>query len=558
MGDVRHAMNGPGEIAMRLSWWDMRALSALRPWQTLDFTRLLLAVIYAVVSFGFSSARHWAESAEHVLILLMLLLAFSAVLLSSRSWVTDMRIRRPVIYLDTLLFLALLVVTNPSNSPYFSGSFFVAVEVALIVRRRFHLLVALAAGTAAVGVTWLDEIASLPSEPEAERVVLRACYLAVAILVTGVLLGPRRETLLQFERDRRLLEGELPPAGSDHGPFLLHALRLATRGHGVAVLFRLASHEPLRFASSAAREMPAVGFGNLLTAETGWHDRSRHASISLSADGIAVLGPLSPGGQAWTALLDAETLLTVRVTIGTFEAVGAACLDDPCHEDRAAIAQRVFESACEELTVRNSLDLAHVIAGARERERLQRELHDSVLQALASIRFQIAPLLAGRQVEPLAVIENVDRIAKDQIATIRWIINPDVDEEDFAYLPETLAMVVRSLGEQWGIGCELKVEDGNCATSAMIGRELSFAVREIVANAVRHARATMVNFALEPDGNRIALQVSDDGVPNMARLGSSGAVPSRSLMRRIQMLGGEVFLQNIGGRTTIRITVPRK
>jgi hypothetical protein len=35
-------------------------------------------------------------------------------------------------------------------------------------------------------------------------------------------------------------------------------------------------------------------------------------------------------------------------------------------------------------------------------------------------------------------------------------------------------------------------------------------------------------------------------------------VPSRSLMRRIQMLGGEVFLQSIGGRTTIRITIPRK
>ncbi|GAY21719.1 hypothetical protein SFOMI_2271 [Sphingobium fuliginis] len=33
---------------------------------------------------------------------------------------------------------------------------------------------------------------------------------------------------------------------------------------------------------------------------------------------------------------------------------------------------------------------------------------------------------------------------------------------------------------------------------------------------------------------------------------------NQALMRRIQMLGGEVFLQNIGGRTTIRITVPRK
>src|SRR3546814_13853098 len=71
---------------------------------------------------------------------------------------------------------------------------------------------------------------------------------------------------------------------------------------------------------------------------------------------------------------------------------------------------------------------------------------------ISSIRFQMAPLLGGRQVEPRAVIQNVDRIAKDQIATIRWIINPDADEEDFAYLPETLAMVVRSLGEQWVIG----------------------------------------------------------------------------------------------------------
>src|SRR3546814_14238406 len=94
-------------------------------------------------------------------------------------------------------------------------------------------------------------------------------------------------------------------------------------------------------------------------------------------------------------------------------------------------------------------------------------------------------------------------------------------------------MVVRSLGEQWGIGCELKVEDGNCATSALIGRELSFAVREIVANAVRHAGATMVNFALEPDGNRIALQVSDDGVPNMARLGSSGEIGRASCRERV-------------------------
>lgn len=537
---------------------DVLALSALRPWRTLDLTRLLLAVMYSIVSFAFSSPRLWAEEAEHGVILAMLLLAVAAAFFSSRSWVTAMRIRRPIIFLDAALYLILLMVTNPSNSPYFPGSFFVAAEVALAVRRKWHLLVGLCAAASIIAATWIDELAALPAEPEAERMVLRVLYLIIAILVTGLVLGPRRETLLEREREKHIMESDFPPVKSTASAFLLQALEVATGGESVAVLYRTASHEPLRFACSAGRELTSPGMGNLLTADTGWHDRARDASISLSGDGASRLGRLSSGGQAWTAMLEADTVLTVQVALGTFEAVGAAYLEDPCHEDRVAIAQRVFESACEELVVRNSLDLAHVIAGARERERLQRELHDSVLQALASIRFQVAPLLGGQPVEPRAVVQNIDRIAKDQIATIRWIINPEADGEDFAYLPETLAMVVRSLGEQWGIRCDLKVEDGNCATSATIGRELSFAVREIVANAVRHARAGEVDFTLEPDGNRIALQVSDDGVPNMARLGSSGAVPSRSLMRRIQALGGEVFLRNIGGRTTIRITIPRK
>ena len=182
-----------------------------------------------------------------------------------------------------------------------------------------------------------------------------------------------------------------------------------------------------------------------------------------------------------------------------------------------------------------------------------------MLQALASIRYQAAPVLNGTAEDAIPVLRTIDQIAKDQIGTIRWIINPVQDEDDFAYLPETLSMVVRSLAQQWGIQCDLRVEEGNCATSAMIGRELSFAVREIVANAVRHAGARTMEFSLRPAGNRIALHVTDDGVPNLARLGSTGAVQSRSLMRRIQGLGGgEVYLHNLGGRTMIQITVPRK
>ncbi|WP_022682805.1 sensor histidine kinase [Sphingobium bisphenolivorans] len=551
-------MQGRGEKTGWVKRWNSRlALSPLRPWQAVDFTRLLLAAIYTTGSFAFSSDRSWADNAEHILVLLMLALAVTAAVESSRSWVVAMRIRKPVIIIDALLFSALLIVTDPPNSPYFPGIFFIVIEVALIIGRRFHLLLALGAVAAALAFNWVDEVAALPPEPDGERTALRICFLLVTILTTGMLLGPRRETLLERERMRRLVEGDLPASASEPGEFLLQALEAATGAEPRAVLFRTAAQEPLRFAGGGGGAGPAAHKA-LAAAGTGWHDRRRDASITLSPQGVFMLGRLSPAGEAWADMLGADSVLTIGVRRGGFEAVGGAHLDDPCQEDRAAIAQRVFESACEELMMRHSLDLAHVIAGARERERLQRELHDSVLQALASIRYQLAPVLGHRDMPHRAAIEGVDRIAKDQIATLRYIIHPENDEEDFAYLPETLAMVVRSLGEQWGVRCELEVRDGNCATSAIIGRELSFAVREIVSNAVRHARASAIDFVLEPDGNRIALQVSDNGVPNMARLGSSEAVPSRSLMRRIQMLGGELFLRSIGGVTTIRITIPRK
>ena len=550
--------NGHAEMLRAFRRRPRAGLSALRPWRMLDVTRLVLALVYTVVSFAFASPRSWAEIAENGIIFAMLLLALGALILSARSWVTEMRVRKPVVFLDALLFLSLLVVTNASDSPYFVGSLFVAIEIALIVRRRFHLLVGAFAAMTALLTVWMDKIVEVPSEPDPERVALRVLYLAVVIVVTGMLLGPRREKLLQEEKARRLTEGSLPLVKGGSEPFLLQALKIATGSENGAVLFRTASTEAYRFASSRFGETRPEGSNGLLAVETGWHDCRRGASIGLSQDGISHLAPLSPGGRAWAAMLDAETLMTLRVSLGTFDAVGAVELDDPTHEDAAAIAQRVFESACDEMMVRNSLDLAHVIAGARERERLQRELHDSVLQALASIRYQVAPVLNGTIDDPFPVLANVDRIAKDQIGTIRWIINPVEDDEDFAYLPETLSMVVRSLAEQWGIRCELRVEDGNCATSAMIGRELSFAVREIVANAVRHAGAHAVEFSLQPAGNRIALHVTDDGVPNLARLGSTGAVQSRSLMRRVQALGGEVYLRNIGGRTMIQITVPRK
>ena len=195
----RHA-----ELLRTLSMRRSFALSALRPWRMLDVTRLVLASVYGFVSFVFATPRSWAEAAENGIIAAMLLLAVGALILSGRSWVTEMRIRKPVVYLDALLFLGLLVVTNASTSPYYPGSLFVAVEIALIVRRRFHLLIGAFVTITALLTIWVDDVVAIPSEPQAEWVALRVLYLAVVIAVTGMLLGP------PFERRHHRRERNQP------------------------------------------------------------------------------------------------------------------------------------------------------------------------------------------------------------------------------------------------------------------------------------------------------------------------------------------------------------
>ena len=64
-------------------------------------------------------------------------------------------------------------------------------------------------------------------------------------------------------------------------------------------------------------------------------------------------------------------------------------------------------------------------------------------------------------------------------------------------------------------------------------------MRELVSNAIAHARATRVDVAMELDGNEISLSVVDNGVGTEPQNWSHG-LGLGGVRKRVKQLGGEV------------------
>jgi two-component system sensor histidine kinase DesK len=100
-----------------------------------------------------------------------------------------------------------------------------------------------------------------------------------------------------------------------------------------------------------------------------------------------------------------------------------------------------------------------------------------------------------------------------------------------------------------GIKAELDLEPGDLPQP--IEETLAFALREAVTNVVRHSGATTCRAHVHRDGDRVILEVQDDGRGSSAREGAG----LRGMRERVEVFGGEI--SRPGGRgMRLRITLP--
>jgi signal transduction histidine kinase len=153
-----------------------------------------------------------------------------------------------------------------------------------------------------------------------------------------------------------------------------------------------------------------------------------------------------------------------------------------------------------------------------ERVRIARELHDSVGQTFASLGFHLSALarvIEGPQPRARAILDRVVTVLQHGRADVRETIGTlRAVETGLPAVDVTLARVVdevRATLPKNGPALVLRSAPGPYRLDATARDELPRIAREAITNAVRHARAGVIEVVLEHDGGGTRLVVRDDG-----------------------------------------------
>jgi signal transduction histidine kinase len=226
-------------------------------------------------------------------------------------------------------------------------------------------------------------------------------------------------------------------------------------------------------------------------------------------------------------------------------AVGAiaydAALADRPEEIREAGRVVALALDRERLTVELRASRARLVAAADgERRRIARDLHDGLQSRLVFLGIQAGTdadrkvLGAGIQSAIDELRELVDGVMPAQL-TQRGLTAAIEELRDRTPVPITLQ--VRGLDERVQPGVEIAAY---------------FVVSEAIVNAVKHADATVLVVSLTQTGNRLRVEVTDDG--------GGGAHPAggiQGMADRVEALGGELTVDSrAGGGTSVRAVIP--
>jgi PAS domain S-box-containing protein len=195
-----------------------------------------------------------------------------------------------------------------------------------------------------------------------------------------------------------------------------------------------------------------------------------------------------------------------------------------------------------------------------ERQRLSRELHDSVSQALYGIVLgaQTARTMVER--DPTQVIEPLDYVvslAQTGLAEMRALIfdlRPEALEQEG--LVAALSRRVAALAARHQVRLEVSLCDEPEAPLPV--KEALYRIsQEAIQNTIKHARATTIHFSLAKTAGALVLEVRDDGIG----FDTSGSFPGHlgllSMRERVSQLGGTLDLESaVGMGTSITVRVP--
>jgi signal transduction histidine kinase len=255
------------------------------------------------------------------------------------------------------------------------------------------------------------------------------------------------------------------------------------------------------------------------------------------------------GGRSWLSV----PVYTGQRWAGRLHFVTSRTLNE---SDARFVAQVIGNSM---LVIENIRMLDELASGAahRERLRLARDIHDSVIQPFIGVQLALA---AVRQ----ALRSGDSATAEDEVGRLIGLTNATIDDlrtgvsglKTEPDLREGLLPALHRYAARFSDATGISVDvscDGVNGLGDRLGAELFQVIVEGLSNVRRHTTATHASIRLFVDTDHVTLQIEDQ--ERSAR--ASTAFTPRSIRERASALGGHMTVdRRRDGRTIVEVKIP--
>jgi PAS domain S-box-containing protein len=234
-------------------------------------------------------------------------------------------------------------------------------------------------------------------------------------------------------------------------------------------------------------------------------------------------------------------------------------------QHHATLAQTIANQAATAIENARLYSQARRLAALEERQRLARELHDSVSQVLYGIglgartasalldRAAIAPELKSSLAEPLTYVLSLAEAGLAEMRALIFELRPDsLEREGLVAALTRQAAAVR-------VRHKLEVRTEFCREPALPfeAKEALYRItQEALNNVAKHAQASRLDIRLKDDDGTIVLEIQDDGVGFDPQREYRGHMGLHSMRERAVKLGSTLGIESAPGRgTLIRISI---
>lgn len=219
-----------------------------------------------------------------------------------------------------------------------------------------------------------------------------------------------------------------------------------------------------------------------------------------------------------------------------------------------------------------AVDSADLLASSRhdaqlaERARLARELHDSVVQQVFSMRMQAKALRAqvakgrtGDAERVRAVADELLQLAQDALADLRGLVlqlHPvELVERGLVDAVRAHAESVQALS-RLHIAIDVDGDERLARLAAELQEDVYRIVQEALHNVIKHARAKHATIRIRSGPDQLLVEVSDDGIGLAGRTPGTETLGLVSMRERAQRWGGRLEIGSGRRGCQVRARIP--